>query len=520
MNSPDIGLGHWFGARAARSADRSALTFEDNTLTYGALLDRVDRLAAALRARGLSRGDRIAFLGANQPAFLETLLAAARLGAVFVPLNFRLAGPELAYIIRDAGAHTLVADSAHQPAITRIRPELPVRDYLGIGTAAHGWDPYEDLIKTHAPLSAPDRVGADDTAIIMYTSGTTGRPKGVILSHANLWWSNINLLSQFDVLENDVTLVAAPLFHIAGLNVTTFTTWFKGGEVVLQRSFDADECLTAIERHRVTTMFGVPAIFSFMSQTDAFADADLSSVRMAICGGAPVPEALLRLYADRGIQILQGYGLTETAPSATFLVAEHALTKLGSAGTPPILTDVKIVDAEGRTLDEPHRQGEICVRGPNVTTGYWNRPQDTARAIDPEGWFHTGDVGYRDEDGFMFIVDRIKDMIISGGENIYPAEVESVLHGHPAVADVAVIGVPDERWGEAVTAVVTFRPGHDAATLEELREFGSASLARYKLPTKLHVVDGLPRNPSGKIVKYQLREQITGRESTPVDTRT
>ncbi|WP_063045513.1 acyl-CoA synthetase [Nocardia pseudovaccinii] len=508
MTSPDISLGRWFAARAARSAHRRALTFEGRTRTYGELLSRIDRLAAALRTRGVSHGDRVAFLGANQPAFLETLLATARLGAVFVPLNFRLAGPELAFIIRDSGANTLVTDSAHQPTIDKIRHELTTHCYLIVGPAEAGWENYEDLIATHSALPAPDSVLADETAIIMYTSGTTGRPKGVILSHANLWWSNINLLSQFDVHENDVTLVAAPLFHIAGLNVTTFTTWFKGGEVVLQRSFDAADCLAAIERHHVTTMFGVPAIFLFMSQAPAFPHADLSSLRMAICGGAPVPEPLLRLYAERNVPILQGYGLTETAPSATFLVAEYALSKLGSAGTSPIFTDVKIVDADGRAIEEPHRQGEICVRGPNVTKGYWNRPEDTTRAIDPHGWFHTGDVGYRDDDGFMFIVDRIKDMIISGGENIYPAEVENILCGHPAIAEVAVIGVPDDRWGEAVTAVVTFRLGHEPLTLEELRDFAGASLARYKLPTKLQVVDALPRNSTGKVVKYLLRQQL------------
>lgn len=504
MTTPDITLGSWFAARAVRSADRRALTFEGTSRTFGELLERIDRLAAVLEDGGLHRGDRVAFLGANQPAFLETLLATARIGAVFVPLNFRLAGAELAFILGDADVHTLVVDDPHRSTIDEIRDAIPIRRMLTVGSREV--NDVDTLIAAHPPLAIPAAVDAEDTAILMYTSGTTGRPKGVILTHANLWWSNVNLLSQFDVYENDVTLVAAPLFHIAGLNVTTFTTWFKGGEVVLQRSFDAEDCLSLIAQHRVTTMFGVPAIFAFISQSENFVSADLGSVRMAICGGAPVPEPLLRLYGDRGIQVLQGYGLTETAPSATFLTAEHALTKLGSAGTPPIFTEVKIVDAAGSTITEPHSQGEICVRGPNVTRGYWNRPEETARAIDPQGWFHTGDVGYRDTDGFMFIVDRIKDMIISGGENVYPAEVENVLYGHPAVAEVAVVGLPDERWGEAVTAVVSFRGGAASTSLEDLREFAGTRLARYKLPIRMRTVDTLPRNASGKILKYQLRQ--------------
>ncbi|WP_459548589.1 acyl-CoA synthetase [Nocardia sp. X0981] len=513
MTTPNIALGHWFAARATRSAQRPALTFEGRTVTYGELLDRIDRLAAALHARGLGRGDRVAFLGANQPAFLETLLAAARIGAIFVPLNFRLAPPELAFILTDAGAHTLVTDAEHQATLTALRPELSTLSHIVVGTTASGWETYDSLISGYEPLPTPEDVAPEDTAILMYTSGTTGQPKGVILSHANLWWSNINLLSQFDVLADDVTLVAAPLFHIAGLNVTTFTTWFKGGEVLLQRNFDAGACLDAIAGHRVTTMFGVPAIFSFMSQHASFEAADLSSLRMAICGGAPVPEQLLRTYIDRGIQMLQGYGLTETAPSASFLTAEHALTKLGSAGTSPLLTEVNLLDPEGKIIDEPHRRGEICVTGPNVTTGYWNRPDETARAIDRHGRFHTGDVGYRDEDGFLFVVDRIKDMIISGGENVYPAEVENVLFAHPDIAEVAVIGLPDQRWGEAVTAVVVCKPGSEPMTLEQLRAFAGATLARYKLPTRLQIAAELPRNPSGKIVKYHLRESLSTQPS-------
>ena len=343
-------------------------------------------------------------------------------------------------------------------------------------------------------------------AIIMYTSGTTGRPKGAMLTHGNLWWNNTNALHTLDVVHDDVTLVVAPLFHIGGLNVITLVTWQKGGEVVLHRSFDPAACLADIARYGVTTFFGVPAMFLFLSQHPDFAAADLSSIRMFICGGAPLPEPLLRLYLDRGVPIQQGYGLTETAPMVTFLTAEHSLTKLGSAGRPPLFTEVRIADTDNTTVTEPLARGEVCVRGPNVLAGYWNRPDATAEAIDADGWFHTGDVGYLDGDGFLFIADRVKDMVITGGENVYPAEVESVLFAHPGIAEVAVIGLPDERWGEAVTAVVVAKA--QPPTLEELREFAGRSLARYKLPTRLQIVEVLPRNPAGKVLKFELREPL------------
>lgn len=504
MSTPNFTLGSWFAARASRSAHRRALSFEGTTWTYGELLDRIDRLATVLARGGIVHGSRIGFLGANQPALLETFLAASRLGAIFVPLNFRLAGAELEMIVNDAGVHTLVVDGEHSATIDTIAEKLCTVRYLNVDRSDGLWSSYDELIESANPITSPVHVDNEDIALLMYTSGTTGKAKGVMLSHTNLWWNNTNLLHLFDVLENDATLVVAPLFHIAGLNVTTFTTWQKGGEVVLHRRFDPTACLNEISNRRITTLFGVPAMLSAVSQDPSFSDRDLSSLRMIICGGAPVPEALLHTFAARGIAVLQGYGLTETAPSATFLVAEHALTKLGSAGKAPLFTEVQVVDANGTQLTGVRDQGEICVRGPNVTRGYWNNPEATAAAIDQDGWFHTGDVGYFDREGFMYVVDRIKDMIISGGENVYPAEVENVLYGHMAVTEVAVVGLPDDRWGEAVAAIVAPTPGH-SLTLEDLRDYGASRLARYKLPTRLILVDELPRNPSGKVLKYQLR---------------
>ncbi len=507
MSSPDISLGNWLVQRSRRSPHRRALTFEDVTWTYGELQERIDRLAAGLRAHGVNHGDRVAFLGLNQPAFFEVMFAAARLGAIFVPLNFRLTGAELTYIINDAGVHTLVADAAHRAVIDGIRADLPCRHYLAADEAAEGWPSIATVAMHAAPLGEAEPVDADEVAVIMYTSGTTGRPKGAMLTHGNLWWNNTNSLHTMDVVEDDVTLLVAPLFHIGGLNVTTLVTLQKGGEIVLHRSFDPARFLEDVPRYGVTTTFAVPAMLLFVSQHPDFATSDLNSLRLIVCGGAPVPEPLMKVYNGRGIPINQGYGLTETAPFLTFLTSEFGLAKLGSAGKSPLFTEVRLVDPLGAVIDEPMTRGEVCARGPNIMKGYWNKPDATRAAIDAEGWFHSGDIGYLDADGFLFIADRVKDMVITGGENVYPAEVESVLYEHPSIAEVAVIGLPDERWGEVVVAVAALRPDQ-SLTLDELRGFADDRLARFKLPSRLEVVDVLPRNPAGKVLKFELRERF------------
>ena len=506
MPVPDVGLGAMILRRAALVPDLPALSFEGETLSYRDFGARIRRLASVLRKLGVNRGDRVAFLGFNHPVFLETLFAAAAIGAIFVPLNFRLTAAELDFIVNDAGVHTLLADDAHKAVIDAVRAGLCCRRYVAAESPSEGWTDHAQTGEHLLPLAAAERVEADEVALIMYTSGTTGRPKGAMLTHGNLFWNNVNARFGPDTPASGVSLTAAPLFHIGGLNVTTLAGLQSGGHVVLHRSFDPGLVLADIARYRVGTMFGAPAMFLFMSQHPAFTSADLGSVEVLVCGGAPVPEALIRVYGARGIRLCQGYGLTETAPFATFLGSRWIETKLGSAGQPPLYGDVRVVDALNRPLGHGER-GEVCVRAPNVMKGYWNRPEATREAIDAEGWFHTGDVGYFDAEGFLFLCDRVKDMVITGGENVYPAEVESVLYEHPAIAEVAVIGLPDEKWGEAVTAVVRVVPG-SALTIEELRAFAGEKLARYKLPLRLHVVDELPRNPAGKVLKYQLRELL------------
>tara|TARA_B110000503_G_scaffold12013_3_gene16226 strand:- start:37563 stop:39056 length:1494 start_codon:yes stop_codon:yes gene_type:complete len=492
--------------RAELNPARIALIFEEQELRYDEFGERVRRLSTLLRSGGVCVGDRVGYLGLNHPVLLETMFAAQALGAIFVPMNYRLTAQELTFIINDAGIHTLVVDDATRPALEPAIAGLCCTQYFTSESLADGWRHLPTERAAAAPLVAAVSVDIHDVAIIMYTSGTTGLPKGAMLTHGNILWNNINSMLAFGGSPDDVILTAAPLFHIGGLNVMTLGSFHVGSTVVLLRNFDAAQVLVDFERYKVTNMFGAPAMFLFMSQHPSFAHTNLSSIRVLLCGAAPVPESLIELYSARGINFCQGYGLTETSPFSAFLTPEWSISKLGSAGQPPLYSETRIVDDDNQPLPAGGR-GEICLRGPNIMKGYWNRPEATAEAIDGEGWFHSGDVGYFDDDGFLFICDRLKDMVISGGENVYPAEVESALYKHEAIAEVAVIGLPDEKWGEAVTAVVALHDGHQL-TIEELRSFAETMLARYKLPARLHVVDALPRNPAGKVLKFVLKDEL------------
>lgn len=504
---PEYNLAHTLLRRAELNPERDALEFEEQVFTYGDFARRVRKAASVLKAKGVCRGDRVAFLGLNQPAFLETIFAANTIGAVFVPLNFRLTAEELTFIINDAGVHSLVVDETLQPVVQSARTSLCCRHFITVAQDVDGWLNFDTEITAAEPISDLVSVSRDDLCLIMYTSGTTGLPKGAMLTHGNILWNNVNSQLAFGGQRDDVLLTVAPLFHIGGLNVLTLQNFAMGSKLVLMRAFDPEAVLDVIADKKVTHMFGAPAMFQFMMQHPKFHSTSFDSVTTFICGSAPAPESLLTTYAERGVPFCQGYGLTETSPFGTFLTPEWGIAKLGSAGQAPMHTYVRVVNEHNKPVAVNER-GEICIKGANVMRGYWNRPEATAKAIDSEGWFHSGDIGYLDEDGFLFICDRLKDMVISGGENVYPAEVESVLFKHEAIAEVAVIGLPDEKWGEAVTAVAALHT-EQQLSLEELREFAQTQLAKYKLPLRLHIVEALPRNPAGKVLKFKLREELT-----------
>ncbi|MBC2900387.1 acyl-CoA synthetase [Streptomyces cupreus] len=492
------GTGSWPARRARKTPHRTALIHGDTSFTYAELYDRTTRLAHALRARGLRRGDRIAYLGPNHPSYLETLFAAGTLGAVFVPLNTRLAGPEIAYQLADSGAKALIHGPSHTGLVAGLPGSTDVRTYLEVG------EEYEAVLASASDDPVDEPVAPDDTCIIMYTSGTTGRPKGAMLSHGNLTWNAINVLVDTDLITDERALVSAPLFHTAGLNMLTLPVLLKGGTCVLVESFDPDATFELVERHRISFMFGVPTMFDQLARHPRWADADLSSLRILTCGGSPVPTPLIAAYQERGLTFLQGYGMTETAPGALFLDAEHAVSKAGSAGVPHFFSDVRVVRPD-LTPADVGETGEVVVRGPHVMSGYWGLPEESAASF-ADGWFRSGDAACIDEDGYVFIVDRIKDMIISGGENIYPAEIEDLLLAHPDIVECAVIGVPDDKWGEVPRAVVVPREG---ATLDpdDILASLSGRLARYKIPKSVVLADELPRTASGKLLKSRVRNR-------------
>jgi fatty-acyl-CoA synthase len=499
------GVGSWIARRARRTPDRTAVIHDGDRLTYAELHDRVTRLAHGLRGLGVGRGDRLAYLGPNHPSILETLFAAGTLGAILVPLNTRLAAPELARHLADSGSRTLVYGAGQAPATAALRDAAPgLRDVIALAEPASGEHGYGGLLAAGAATDIDEPVSLADPGLIMYTSGTTGGAKGATLSHGNITWNAINVVVDADFRQDEIALVVAPLFHTAALNMLCLPALLKGGAVVIEPGFEPGRALAAIEAHQVTSLFGVPAVYDAMAAHPRWPDADLSSLRMLLCGGAPVPEATIRGYTSRGLTFIQGYGMTEASPGALLLDAAHVESKAGSAGVPHFFTEVRVVRPD-LSAAPPGETGEIVVAGPNVMQGYWGQPQATAEVLADGTWLRSGDAGTADADGYVFVVDRIKDMIISGGENVYPAEVENLLREHPAVADCGVIGVPDARWGEAGRAVVVLRPGAQA-TEADLLAFLAGKIARFKIPKSVRFTGELPRTGTGKILKKRLRE--------------
>jgi fatty-acyl-CoA synthase len=503
-----MNVGEWTTIRARLNPDSPFVACDDGREYNNCEFNRrVNRLANALPSVGITRGERVAALFPNNPEFLELLFAAGKIGAIMVPLNFRLTPSELEYILNDSGATVLIytSDFAFQAGQVK---ELPtgVKSFIAVGPGNEGDADYEEWISGY-PDTEPEvetEVTLDDPHFIMYTSGTTGRPKGAVLTHGNTQWNGVNAVLTYNLSIRDTNLVAAPLFHIGGLSAAATPTIYTGGKVVLARFFVPDQVLELIEKHQVTTMFGIPVMFLLMSMSERFDTTDFSSIRVMIAGGAPCPVPLIEKYLEKDVVFSQGYGLTETAPAVSALPEDDALRKRGSAGKELFHVRVAIFDEDDNELPAGE-MGEIVVRGPNIFREYWNMPEETAIAL-RNGWFHTGDMGRIDDERYIWIVDRKKDMIISGGENIYPAEVEDVIMGHPKVADAGVVGMRDSKWGEAPLAIVVVMPGEELAE-EELISWTRERLAGFKTPKAVIFVPELPRTPTGKILKKELRSQ-------------
>jgi fatty-acyl-CoA synthase len=498
---------------AREHPDADFAVFRGRHVTYREARAVANRMANALIAAGLAPGDRFAVLAKNSIELALLYYAGSKAGVVPVPLNYRLAPPEWAYIVRDSGARLLLAQAALAKALGTARGELAdVKRFLALDTAPAGWELFADLLSGQSERAPEREVTERDDAYQMYTSGTTGRPKGAVLTHRAVMAQLHQTLVGFGVQPGDRALIVAPLYHAAAA-VASFAAVHMGGTLWIQEDFVPAEVVRALSEDRIAYALLVPAMIQFcLVGVPDVAERRYDDLRLIVYGASPISEQTLR----RAIEVfrcdfLQGYGMTETTAAATYLFpADHRRALAGearlllSAGRPLLGTEVRIVDEHDQPLP-PGRVGEVAVRGPQLMRAYWNLPDQSAEAL-RGGWLHTGDAGLLDEEGFLYIQDRVKDMIVSGGENVYPREVEDVLYQHPAVADVAVIGVPDERFGEAVKAIVVKRPGHGVGA-EELLEYCKGRLGGFKRPKSVDFVDALPRNPTGKVLKKDLREK-------------
>ena len=500
----------WLGVlehHALRTPGKPLGVFGDDTVTYEGMADRAAALAGGLQARGVRSGDVVGLLAYNSIDFLTTIFAANHLGAIAMPINWRLAAPELRYILEHSEARAVVCDDElvelANEATTGLEDVL-LRVCISTETVS-GWERFSDL---GAGAARPDRaqVEGDDVHRLMYTSGTTGRPKGVMITHANLAWKNYAHITEFGFTSADLGLACGPLYHVGALDLTTTSLIAAGATTIIHQQFDASDVVGEIERSGVTTVWLAPAMINAIMALPDIERRDLSSVRLVINGGEKMPipliERIQRTFPSAWFA--DAYGLTETVSGDTFLDGDSIVTKLGSVGRPCLYLELDIWDERGASLP-PGRPGEVVLRGPKVFKGYWRDPDATSAAF-AGGWFHTGDIGVVDDDGYLYIVDRVKDMISSGGENIAGSEVERVLYEHDAVLEAAVVGRPDEKWGEVPIAFVVLREG-STATTDELVDHCRGQLAKFKVPKDVLFLDALPRNPSGKVLKRELREQ-------------
>ncbi|HEU0060301.1 MAG TPA: long-chain fatty acid--CoA ligase [Hyphomicrobiaceae bacterium] len=460
---------------------------------------RAEQGASVLQNSGLDTGDRLAVLCHNTSVFFELLFACGKIGAILVPLNWRQTPTELTPILIDCGARMLLHDASTAPLAHALAASTGVR--------LTSFADFDDLLGKVRPVPRRDTAWPTDRIwYLLYTSGTTGRPKAVIQTVGMALANALNVQQATQLTSADRTLNFLPLFHTAGINLHTLPLFIAGGSSTVLAKFEVEPLLDLVAADRISIFFGVPAVYQALSLNPGFAAADLSRVRHWGCGGAPLPASLIHLYLAKGVRVCNGMGMTETGPTVFLMNPERAAEKIGSVGKPQLLSEVRLIDASGRDVEDGER-GEILFRGPNITPGYYNDPEATAAAITPDGWLRSGDIARRDSEGYYYIVDRIKDMFISGGENVYPAEVEGVLCNHPAVLEAAVIGVADARWGEVGHAAVRLR---EAQTLEaaELTAFARRQLAAYKVPKYVTVLEDFPRTAAGKVQKHLLRRRL------------
>jgi len=507
-------VGLFLAKRALMQPDQEALVDlgRAQRFSYRELDVRCNRLAHSLLSGGLAKGDRVATLLMNGSPFVEVFFGSAKVGGVVVPLNWRLVADELSFILTDSGAKTLVFGSEFADVVQDLQARgaegTSVTRWIHVGDPADRpafAEGYEDALAA-ASEEGPEIAARDeDLLFIMYTSGTTGLPKGVMHSHSTTMWGSLTALITADIQYNDRYLIALPLFHVGALN-PLLSTLHRGGGVVIMPAFDPTRIWELFCEERISVTLAVPAMLNFMTSTYDPSKHDISTLRWIMSGAAPVPVTLIEKYAELGIDVVQVYGLTETCGPACLISPEDAVARAGSTGKAFFHTDVKVVDDAGAPV-AAGETGEVLVRGPHIMLGYWNREDATAETI-VDGWLRTGDVAMVDADGYIYIQDRIKDMIISGGENVYPAEIENVINGMDGVREVAVIGIPSEKWGESPLAVVV--KADESLSDGDVLDHCKGKLAPFKMPKAAVFIDEVPRNPTGKVLKRVLREQFPG----------
>jgi fatty-acyl-CoA synthase len=498
-------LSDWIARNAVLTPDKTALRFPERDISYRALAAMVERIAAALAASGVRREDCVAYLGFNSPEMLALLFACARAGVLFMPLNWRLAGPEHLQMLQDCPPALLVVEPDFVAQTNSFRAALDGMTLVSFGASGDGWISWADFCSRANEGGDNEQVDDDTPLLICYTSGSTGKPKGVLLTQRALNCNAANSTDMHELRADDVILNTLPLFHVGGLNNLTTPALKAGCTVVLHPKFDVDATFDAIEREGITLTVLVPAQLDMMMAHPRWAGADFSSLRMITTGSTIVPRHVIHAVHAKGVPLVQVYGSTETCPIAVYLKAADAIRKAGSTGKAAVQCRLRIVDSQGADV-KPGATGELLVQGDNIMSGYWKAPQATA-AVLVDGWFHTGDMGHHDEEGYLYVDGRSKEMIISGGENIYPAEIENLLIECPDIAEASVIGRPDARWGEIVVAVVVPKADHMVSS-EQVLKLLEGRIARFKHPKEVVVVKQLPKTALGKVRKEDVRKMV------------
>ena len=500
-------LAHWIERSAAFTPDKLAIRFAGHDLDYAGFAERIQRTVDRLAALGVRPGDTVAYLGRNHPEMLALLFACARCSAIVVPLNWRHATPEHARVLADCSPRAILVDATFTERAQALGDAHPGMIWTTLGDVPAGWTGWDDLAPMAAMDSAPRATGSlEDPVLVCYTSGSTGAPKGVVLTQSALFWNALNSAHMHDLTSADRILTTLPLFHVGGLNILTLPAFHAGASVTLHEQFDSLAAIEAIERERITLTVLVPAQLTAMMEHPRWRQADLSSLRMITTGSTIVSQSFVRSVNDCGLRLVQVYGSTETCPIAAYVRAENAERKAGAAGLAALHCEVRVVDGEDRDV-APGQDGEIIVRGPNVSRGYWKAPAITAQAFRGD-WYHSNDIGHFDDEGYLTVVGRKTDMIISGGENVYPAELENILLECSAILEACIVGRPDERWGEALVAIVVLQSGARMSEADVLALFDDR-IARYKQPREVRFTDTLPRTALGKVMRTEVLKAIS-----------